>query len=257
MRRRAVVLEAIVLRVALPQRLPQAVVFDMDGLLLDTERLDGALWRQALAEVGYVFPDEWHRALIGRREADTQAQLRAALGVHCPLVAVQARVAQLWAEALSQAPAPRKPDAEELVRYLSARGVPIAVATSTHRGKALRCLGTLAEYFDAIVCGDEVVEGKPAPEIYLRAAERLGRAPADCLALEDSPAGWVAATAAGFTGVFVPDLVDTPVAALYWANDLRAVLSWWHGLANPTGLGQDRTAPIHYNDHMNAKDPRL
>jgi len=209
----------------LPDRTPRAIVFDMDGLMLDTERLDRRLWQEAARVRGLAFPDALHDTLIGRRARDSEQSLREHFGPDFPLEAIKAEVHAQW---LLQAAAgmPCKPGLEALLDRLDAAALPRAVATSTARARALLSLGELAPRFDSLSCGDEVVHGKPAPDIFLLAAQRLDIAPEHCLVLEDSPAGLAAARAAGMTVILIPDLVRPSQPAEYECASLDDVRLW-------------------------------
>jgi HAD superfamily hydrolase (TIGR01509 family) len=210
----------------LPAALPRAVVFDMDGLMLDTERLDRDLWRAVTQPLGIEFPDALHAALVGRPVRDSLRNLRAHFGADFPLDELRAQIEERWLRIAADPGLPRKPGLEELLTLLEEIGIPKAVATSTARGKALHSLGVLASRFHAVICGDEVVHGKPAPDIYLLAAQRLGVAPAHCLALEDSPAGVAAARSAGMPVVMIPDTVTPQRAPEFLCESLEQVAQW-------------------------------
>jgi HAD superfamily hydrolase (TIGR01509 family) len=210
----------------MPGRLPGAVVLDMDGLMLDSERIDREIWQGAMRRRGYEFPDALHAALIGHTDVDGEHVLRAHFGAELPLAELAAEAQSLWREHIATRGVPRKPGLNELLDHLEAERIPVAVATSTARAKAIERLGPLAARFDALVFGDEVTNGKPAPDIYLLAAERLGRPPADCLALEDSPAGVIAAEAAGMMVIMIPDLLVPTTAPRYQCASLLEVAAW-------------------------------
>lgn len=209
-----------------PACIPQAVVFDMDGLMLDTERLDRELWRAVVEGRGGQFPDALHAMLIGRREVDAECTLREHLGAGFPLEEARAQVWRLRRARLAECGVPLKPGLRELLDCLEAAAIRKAVATSTTRDRALESLGALVTRFAVLCCGDEVERGKPAPDIYRLAAERLALAPVDCLALEDSPAGLAAAEAAGMPAIFVPDLVQPAREPRYRLESLAHVSAW-------------------------------
>lgn len=213
----------------LPSALPAAVVFDMDGLMLDTERLDRDLWQAAARRHGLDIPDALHATLVGRRIADAERTLLEHFGTGFPLAQLRAEVHAQW-EAVAAAGLPRKPGLEPLLALLEQAGIPKAVATSTARAKALVSLGPLAARFHALACGDEVRAGKPAPDIFVLAAQRLGIAPARCLALEDSPPGVAAARAAGMPVIMIPDLVAPREPPPYLCASLSQVSEWLQSL---------------------------
>ena len=162
---------------------PRAVIFDMDGLLLDSEPLYRVTWQTAAADLGFPISDEFYERFVGRGNDEAEHLLRERFGDAFPLDEFRKR----WRR-------------EE-------RCIPKALATSSPRLLALRCLGDLASRFAALAFGDEVSHSKPAPDLFLLASERLGIQAADCLVLEDSEAGVRAARAAGMDVIMVPDLV--------------------------------------------------
>lgn len=186
----------------------RAVIFDMDGLLLDSERPILESWLAAAREHDVELRAETLLNALGRRAADVRGSFRAQLPPDFPFDAVRARVQVLIAEARDRDGFPVKDGVQALLQRLHARGVPCAVASSTRREEVERRLTLvgLRSFFDALVGGDEVEHGKPAPDIFLLAAERLGVAPAQCLVFEDAEPGAHGAVAAGMQAVIVPDL---------------------------------------------------
>ncbi len=187
----------------------RGVVFDMDGLLLDTEAIFKAAWQHAARVCGYTLSDEMFLKFIGRTATDTDDLMVDIFGQE--FVPKRFRqVADEYAEDFEDKHGlPVKPGVHALIAFCRQRGWPMAVASSTHAAEVERRLTTseLRHEFKVIVCGDQVSQGKPQPEIYLNAAERLGLAPEACLALEDSHAGVTAAHRAGMTVFMVPDLL--------------------------------------------------
>ena len=182
----------------------QGVVFDMDGLMLDTEPIYWASMQQAASELGHRFNDELRAGFVGRSIPAWQATLIQTFGADYPQFRTLRR--QLWERHVQEAGVVRKSGLDELLTQLEEDGLPRAIATSSSRPDATLCLGGLADRFDAIVTGDEVKRGKPAPDIFLLAAQRLALSPEHCLALEDSESGALAALAAGMRVIVVPDL---------------------------------------------------
>ena len=187
--------------------LPEAVIFDMDGLMIDSERVSIACWSQAARELQLPFADDFWLGLVGLGDRDCEQLLLQHVNAD-QVAALYARCHDLY-EARTQQGLPLRPGIMELLQLLQAHGIPRAVATSTRQPRANRKLAAagLLPYFDHVVTSDQVAHPKPAPDIYLLAAHKLGKDPARCLALEDSPAGTRAALAAGMTAIQVPDLV--------------------------------------------------
>ena len=211
-----------------------AVIFDMDGLMIDTERMAQRAWQQAGAEFGFTLPDELYLQAVGRTAKATADLFRAGMGPEFPFEAVYERKQHYLYTAIEQTGIPTKAGLLELIARLDQQGLAKAVATSTARVLATKKLTAagLLPHFETIVCGDEVAHGKPAPDIFLAAAAKLTIAPAHCLVLEDSSAGIKAAHAAGMRAIWVPDLIQptpdlTPlafrvVADLYQVSALLA-----------------------------------
>ncbi len=184
------------------------VIFDMDGLIFDTERLAVAAWVAAGQRFGVPVTPEAIVEVIGLDAQATEAVLRGRYGADMPYAEMrQFRVAhasaQIEAEGL-----PIKPGLYELLELLEARGIRRALATSTRHERAAQYLalaGVLGR-FDAVVGGDQVVRSKPEPDIFLAAAAAVGAPPAACLVLEDSESGILAASRAGMRPILVPDL---------------------------------------------------
>lgn len=194
--------------------LPEAVVFDMDGLMIDSERVSIACWNQGALELDIALPEGFFLRMVGLGEGDCRALLERTLGDAARIDALSARCHELY-DVRTHDGLPLRPGIIELLELLKAHGIPRAVATSTRQPRANHKLAAsgLLGYFNVVVTSSDVAQPKPAPDIYLLAAQRLGFAPQRCLALEDSPVGVRAALAAGMTAIQVPDLVH-PDAAL-------------------------------------------
>ncbi len=186
----------------------QAVILDMDGLMIDTESIYKRAWQNAAAEFGYILDDGFYWTLIGQPNPACEAAVLDRFGLQFPLAEFRIRWAELWQADVVKSGIPTKSGLAELLSFLDEHRLPTAVATSSDREYAtlsLRQAG-LGERFSEIVTGDQVVNGKPAPDIYLEAAHRLGVSPQYCVAIEDSDAGVLAASAAGMITLMVPDL---------------------------------------------------
>ncbi len=188
----------------------KAVIFDMDGLILDTEKLLVKYWCQAANEAG--FPMQREHALNIRSLARKFAipYLQGEFGEDFDYVSIRSRRMELMSQALERDGLQLKKGICELLEYLKQSGIPSAVATATdyERAKAYLTRVGIFDSFDKIVCATMVESGKPAPDIYLYAAEQLGLPPRECMALEDSPNGVRSAAAAGCVTVMVPDLTQ-------------------------------------------------
>ena len=184
------------------------VIFDMDGLMTDTERLYIDLWCQILREQGMEEHRDVVTRCIGMDHGKMRAYIKETLGEDFDYLSVLGEVGKR-SEAYCQAHGiPVKPGLYELLDYLDHEKIPYAVATSS-RGEGarskLRQIGVLSR-LHGLVTGDMVEKGKPDPEIFLRAAETLHLPPETCLVLEDSPHGILAAYKAGCMPMMIPDL---------------------------------------------------
>ena len=187
---------------------PSAVIFDMDGLMLDTEPLAARAWGAAAAALGVAFDMSLARAMIGRNFADCATMLRARYAPPYPVDALLGSWHAAYDAIVEREGLALKPGLNELLQWLEDNSIPRAVATSTRRERARAKLerAALLPRFHDIVGGDEIPRGKPAPDIYVEAARRLGTNAGVCIALEDSEPGIRAALAAGMTAIMVPDL---------------------------------------------------
>lgn len=184
------------------------VVFDMDGILIDSEPLFRMAARAAARDIGYTLSDATYMMWMGLPPRAVEAAIRDSWGEAFPMADFRERFRAIWIDHTDTHGVPAQPGMAELLAQLAVRGVPFAVATSTERGQAERSLALagLAPYIDVLVAGNEVEQGKPEPEIFLRAAARIGVAPERCIALEDSAVGVRSASAARMLTIMVPDL---------------------------------------------------
>jgi HAD superfamily hydrolase (TIGR01509 family) len=200
--------------------LPAAVIFDMDGLMLDTEAPAISAWNTAAEKFGYRITADVAVQTIGKDEPSSRAIIMAAYGPDFPYKQIRDLFSRMIHEDGEKNGIAHRPGLLPLLDHVARLRIPMAVATSTRREAALWKLGRagIQDRFPLLVCGDEIAHGKPAPDIFLRAAEKLGQAPADCIGFEDSPAGLRALHAAGIRSVFVKDIVEPPpeVLATVW-----------------------------------------
>ena len=192
--------------------LPASVIFDMDGLMLDTEPLAARAWTDAATACGVHYDTAVNGQLVGRTFVDCRTLILAHHGDAYPVDTVMAAWHGAYDAIVDREGLTLKPGLVELLDWLEVRSIPKAVATSTRRDRAREKLErtALLPRFAALVGGDEIAQGKPAPDIFLAAAQRLGCEPADALVLEDSEAGMIAAARAGIPAIMVPDLVQPP-----------------------------------------------
>ncbi len=214
----------------------RAVIFDMDGLLIDTEKHLVRCWCQAAQEMGFDMQRRHAlhiRSLAGKYAAP---YLKSELGEDFDYFRVRERRKELVAQALAEYGLERKKGALELLKWLKEKGIRAAVATATDEERATRYLSEIGvlSYLDRVVCATMVENGKPMPDVYLYACRQLGERPQDCLALEDSPNGVLSAWRAGCGVVMVPDLTQPD-------EEIRPIL---------TGLAPDLSAVIPLIEQM-------
>lgn len=185
-----------------------AVLFDMDGVIFDSERAVLALWREIAAELSLPGIGEVFIQCVGTNKRRTEEILHAAYPT-LDFTAFDAEVRRRFRARYDGGRLPVKPGTEEILRTLRDRGLPLALASSTESGAVRRELeeAGLLRYFDAVIGGDQVHVSKPNPEIFLLAAKALDASPEACFVIEDSFNGIRAARAAGMHPVMVPDLL--------------------------------------------------
>jgi HAD superfamily hydrolase (TIGR01509 family) len=185
----------------------QAILFDLDGLMVDSEPLAKQAWRRLLARYGHSLDQATVDDLFGLRSADSARLVQERFSLPLSAEGVAAEKREILWSLLRDGALRAMPGLFDLLRAVDARGLVRAVATSSGRdwaSFALRVIG--AEHgFAAVITSDGVRNGKPAPDIYLAAARALSLQPEACLALEDSPPGVQAAKAAGMRCVAVPN----------------------------------------------------
>ena len=187
----------------------EAIVFDMDGLLFDSERIVQRSWEEAGNQLGLKHMGETIYHTLGMNLAGRNHYFRNTIAKDFPCEEF-AKQARIWFyKIVNEEGLPMKNGARELLEYGKANGYRMAIATSSRREYALKNLkaAKIYDFFDAGVFGDMVQHAKPDPEIYLKACDSIGAAPANCIALEDAPAGIRAAYAAGMKPIMIPDLV--------------------------------------------------
>lgn len=191
----------------LDHRRIKGILFDMDGVILDTEKLYTRFWQEAAQFFGYPMTKEQALGMRSLNREAGKAQLESYFGKGIDYGEIRNKRIELMNAFVEKEGVTEKPGIRELVAYFIDHGYKTAVATSSPPERTrlyLESVG-LADKFDILVSGYMVEKGKPEPDIYLYAAAQLGLKPSECLVLEDSPTGILAAKRAGCVPVMVPD----------------------------------------------------
>ena len=207
----------------------KAVIFDMDGVLIDTEKHYNAAWCEAARMAGFDFRKE-HALMLRSCDAQLASKMmKDIFGENFDYFAIREVRRRLVAERLERYGLEKKPGIDEILDFLHEKGIKRAVATATPLELTLQHLEEIGvkDKFDKIVSAKQVAHGKPAPDVYLYACEQIGEKPCDCIAVEDSPNGIKSAYAAGCRPVMVPDLTlpdEEVTPLLYGVADTLADL---------------------------------
>lgn len=198
----------------------KAVLFDMDGVLLDTEKVCKVTWTLAAKEYNLKNIDEAFYKCVGMNRADTERTLAHYLDGKVDTEAFRERTSELFYDVERNQGLDLKPFVVKCLTELKTSGFRLSVASST-RGESVRRQlknAGIIDFFETLTTGELVEHSKPAPDIYLKAAESLSLKPDDCVAVEDSPNGVRAAAAAGIKCVMVPDLIqpDEEMKKIAW-----------------------------------------
>lgn len=188
----------------------KGIIFDMDGLMIDTEKYLVKFWIQAALEFGYDMKREHVleiRSLAGKYAIP---KLQNIFGKDFSYPDIRKRRAELMNNFIEKNGVEKKYGLDLLLEYLKKNGYKIAVATATEKERAEYYLKSINvyHYFDTIVCGSMIENGKPEPDIYLKACDEIGLEPKECIALEDSPNGILSAYRAGCNPIMIPDLSE-------------------------------------------------
>lgn len=185
----------------------RGVLFDMDGVILDTEKLYARFWREACVALGYPMTHEQALGMRSLNRQAGQAKLTEYFGPGISHPEVRQKRIELMDAYVAEHGVDPLPGVVEILTYLKEQGIPCAITTSSPLERVERYLGRLGylHLFDKICTGYEVRRGKPEPDIYIYGATSLGLKPEHCLAVEDSPAGITSAYRAGCAVVMIPD----------------------------------------------------
>lgn len=215
----------------------QAVVFDMDGVIFDTERLVIEFWKEVAKK--HNIPNVEHTCIqcLGTNRVRTREIFLENYGADFPFDPYRAEVTELFDTHYKGVPLPTKPGIRELLSYLQEQDIKVGLASSTAQHLVRDEIGTagLLPYFQTLVCGDMVEHSKPAPDIFLKACEILNADPTKSIAIEDSFNGIRSAHCAGMTPIMVPDQVqptdEIRTLAFHVMPSLLDVLNWLKTLA--------------------------
>jgi HAD superfamily hydrolase (TIGR01509 family) len=209
-----------------------ALIFDMDGLVLDTERTYFYAWQQTAQTMGADLPDACLPLLSGRHYQEIEQFLRAHFGESFDLAYFRAQSGVYWRAHVATEGIAIKTGFEDLLAFVRQQQIPYCLATNSRAINVRECLALagIPEVFSIIITRDDVVQGKPAPDIFLTAAKRLQVPIHECLILEDSATGIAAAKAAGGRAVFIPSSESLDLRAEgcgdYRMKDLTEVLQY-------------------------------
>lgn len=193
----------------------KAIIFDMDGLMLDTENIALESWNKASKDFGYDISRELMIRAIGTTVLDTKKLLIDNMGSEFPFDEIREVRMKHTKEYMEVHGVPVKKGLIEFLEYCSSENISMAVATSTSRiyAKELLQKASIIKYFHAIVCGDEIEKGKPEPDIFLEASRCLDVRPEECIVMEDSEKGILAASRANMIPIWIPDIItDSTIA---------------------------------------------
>lgn len=186
----------------------KAVIFDMDGLMIDTENVTYQCYQEVLKEMNLSMSKDFYTTLLGRTMKATREAMYKQYGNDFPIDETAQKVHDLMDERFAREGVPLKDGLVELLTYLKEHNYKTMIATSSRRERvnALLTDNGILNYFDDVICGDEVEHGKPAPDVFLNACQKLNVQPSEALVLEDSEAGIQAAHNAHISVICIPDM---------------------------------------------------
>ena len=188
----------------------KAVLFDMDGVIFDTERAYLDTWMKVFNKYGYKMKKEIYISVMGTGRKNVKKTFLNIYGEDLPIEDMYKEKDEILANIINEGKVPLKIGAIEILEYLKEHGYKTALATSARkvRGENQLKMAGIEKYFDKKIYGDDITNGKPDPEIFLKAADELGVYPEECIVIEDSPAGIEAAFRGKMYGIHVEDLKE-------------------------------------------------
>lgn len=207
------------------------IIFDMDGLMLDSETIAWKAWQNIQKHYNCEVPYEFYRNFIGTTEAFITSSMLEKYGADFPIEKFLTSAKEEKKNIIAKEGIVVKKGLIELLEHLTKVGIKKAVATSSHRDvmENLLTITDVLHYFDYSVCGDEIEKGKPNPDVFLKALDKAGAKPEEAIVLEDSINGILAAHNANIPVIFIKDLVDPPAEILELTlkemNDLSDVIN--------------------------------
>ena len=208
----------------------KAVIFDMDGTLIDTEKIYRLIWPITLQEMGLTMLEEHYMAMRSLGRPFAPVQMKEWYGQDFDYDGARARRKVKFENYIAEHGIQCKKGAIELLEYLHSQGIITAIATATDMERATRYLEMtgLTNHFDKVISATQVKEGKPSPDVYLFACEQLGLQPSECVAVEDAPNGITSAYRAGLRVIMVPDQSqpdeDTMAKLTHCVNSLDEII---------------------------------
>lgn len=186
----------------------KAIIFDMDGLMIDSERVTFECYQERLKDMNLTMDEEFYKTLLGKPIKGIYQRFYDVYGNDFPIQNVIQDVHQLMAERFETEGVPVKKGLVELLHYLKDNNYKTIVATSSNRDRVDKILAQakITEFFDDSICGDEVTKGKPNPEVFLKSCQKLGVNVDEAIVLEDSEAGIQASYGANIKVICIPDM---------------------------------------------------
>ena len=186
----------------------KAIIFDMDGLMIDSERVTFECYQERLKDMNLTMDEEFYKTLLGKPIKGIYQRFYDVYGNDFPIQNVIQDVHQLMAERFETEGVPVKKGLVELLHYFKDNNYKTIVATSSNRDRVDKILAQakITEFFDDSICGDEVTKGKPNPEVFLKSCQKLGVNVDEAIVLEDSEAGIQASYDANIKVICIPDM---------------------------------------------------